>query len=86
MATAAQIRAFLDRPWARLRAEKDRHLAARIAEKGADEAFRLAASLIEHARAMGAVQTLEDERADLDSAIRLRKVLDRARGRSRRTR
>jgi hypothetical protein len=86
VATREQVRAFLDRPWHRLRRAKDRYLAARVAEMGADEAFRMAAELNAHARAMGAQWSAADREADLDAAVTLRRILDRAGQRSRRTR
>jgi hypothetical protein len=86
VATRAQIQAYLDRPWHRLRVEKDRYLAARIAEMGTDEAFRMAGELNAHARAMGARLSAADRQADLDAAVKLRRILDRAGRRSRRTR
>ena len=86
MATRAEIRAFLDRPWERVREAKDRYLAALIAREGTDTAFRLAAMLRDHAAAMGA-RTSDDERAaDLAAAIDLRRKLDRASRRRRRIR
>lgn len=86
VATAQQLQAFLARPWARLRALKDRHTAARIADGGADEAFRIAALLRAHAMTMGAVESDAARRADLRAAVRLRELLDRAGRRPRSTR
>jgi hypothetical protein len=86
MATAAQVRAFLDRPWARLREAKDRHNADTIAHEGSDRAFAIAAALRAHAGAMGALPTAADRRADLDAAVELRRKLDRAGRRPRRAR
>ncbi|HEX2685716.1 MAG TPA: hypothetical protein VHN14_03820 [Kofleriaceae bacterium] len=82
--TAQQLRAFLDRPWARLRAAKDRYTAAMIARDGADRAFQLAALLREYAVVMGAHPSPAERRADLDAAVALRRKLDRAGRRSRR--
>jgi hypothetical protein len=84
--TAAQLEAFLRRPWSRLRVLKDRHHAERTAIGGPDEAFRVAELLRGHARAMGAVETAAARRADLEAAISLRKKLDRASRRLRRAR
>lgn len=76
--TAPQLQAFLARPWARLRALKDRHHSERIAASGADEAFRIAALLRAHATTMGAIESDTARRADLLAAVSLRKLLDRA--------
>jgi hypothetical protein len=84
--TARQLRAFLERPWTRLRAAKDRHTAAVIARDGADRAFQLAALLRDHAVAMGAHASPAERRADLDAAVALRRKLDRAGRRPRRAR
>jgi hypothetical protein len=78
MPTREQLRAFLDRPWGRLRALKDRHVAGVVAEGGADAAFRLAAALAERAEEAGACQNEEDRAEDLAAAVRLRRLLDRA--------
>lgn len=84
--SAQQLRAFLDRPWARLRAAKDRHTASVIAREGEDRAFELAAVLRAHAIAMGAGPSAADRRADLEAAVTLRRKLDGARRRPRRAR
>jgi hypothetical protein len=84
--TVQQLRAFLGRPWTRLRAAKDRHTAAVIARDGADRAFQLAALLRDHAVAMGAHSSPAERRADLDAAVALRRKLDRAGRRPRRAR
>lgn len=84
--TAQQLRAFLERPWARLRAAKDRQTAALIAREGADRAFQLAALLRDHAVAMGAHPSPAERRADLDAAVALRRKLNRAGRRPRRAR
>ena len=84
--TPAQLRAFLDRPWARLRAAKDQHTAAVIGREGVARAFALAEALRTHAVAMGALPTVAERRADLESAVALRRKLDRAGRRSRRAR
>ncbi|HVV82535.1 MAG TPA: hypothetical protein VHE35_05620 [Kofleriaceae bacterium] len=84
--TAAQLRAFLERPWSRLRAEKDRHTAAVVARDGADRAFAIAEALRRHAAAMGAIPTEADRRADLEAAVDLRRKLARAGRRLRRAR
>jgi hypothetical protein len=81
-----QLRRVLDRPWARLRAAKDRHTESVIAAEGADRAFALAALLSAHASAMGAGPGDADRRADLDAAVMLRRKLDRAGRRPRRAR
>lgn len=86
MTTAAELRAFLDRPWDRLRALKDRHTAALVEREGTGAAFRIAASLQEHAAAMGAVPTPAQRADDLATAVRIRKLLDRANQRLRRDR
>lgn len=86
MATPEQLRAFLARPWARLRELKDRHVAEAIAEEGADLAFELAERLRAHAEAMDARPSEIDRAADLATAVRLRRLLDRAGRRSRRAR
>ena len=78
VATREQLRAFRDRPWARLRELKDRHTATMIDREGADAAFRLAAILSEHARTMGAVPGAAARSADLAAAVELRRKLDRA--------
>jgi hypothetical protein len=86
VATREQLRTFLDRPWSRLRVLKDRHMAGVIARDGADWAFQVAALLREHARAMGATPSAADRRADLATAVNLRRKLDRARRRPQRAR
>ena len=78
MPTRAQLRAFLDRPWDRLRALKDRHNAETIAREGADAAFAIAAGLRERAEEAGARQSDQDRADDLACAIRIRSLLDRA--------
>jgi len=84
--TRAQLETFLARPWARLRALKDRHHAVVVAAEGADAAFRVAAQLRAHAQAMGADDTPAARREDLAAAVRLRKLLDRVSRRTRRAR
>lgn len=84
--TAAQLRAFLDRPWGRLRAAKDRQTGAVIARDGVDRAFALAEMLRAHAVAMGALPSPAERRADLEDAVTLRRKLDRANRRPRRPR
>jgi hypothetical protein len=86
VATAEYLRSYLDRPWWRARRAKDQYVAQLVAVKGADEAFRLAATLDDHARAMGAVYSADERRQDLEAAIRMRRLLDRAGRRSRRPR
>lgn len=86
MATREQLRAFLDRPWARLRELKDRHTAAMIDRDGAGAAFRLAGILSDHARNMGAVSSEAARRDDLAAAVELRRKLDLASRRSQRPR
>jgi hypothetical protein len=78
MATRDQLLAFLQRPWHRLRVLKDRHHARVIAKRGADAAFHIAGLLRAHARAMGAAPPDAERRDDLATAVRLRKLLDRA--------
>ena len=84
--TAAELRAFLARPWGRLRAAKDRHTAAMVAREGAAAAFEVADSLSAHAEAMGAVADEGERAADLAAAVSLRRKLDRASRRRRRAR
>ena len=86
MTTPQQLRAFLDRPWAKLRAAKDRHTAAVIARDGTARAFQLAGILHDHAVAMDALPSPAARRADLDAAVAMRRKLDRAGRRPRRTR
>jgi hypothetical protein len=76
--TRQQLRAFLDRPWARLRELKDQHVSELVAREGADAAFRLAEGLRARAEEAGARQTVEDRADDLATAIRIRRLLDRA--------
>lgn len=76
--TAAQLRAFLDRPWGRLRVAKDVHTAAVIGRDGADRAFAIAEALRAHAEALGALPGPAERRADLEAAVTLRRKLDRA--------
>ncbi|MBL9101833.1 MAG: hypothetical protein JNL82_12795 [Myxococcales bacterium] len=77
MPTREELRAFLARPWDRLRVLKDQHNAATIEREGVEAAFRLAASLRAHAKAMGAEPSPADREADLAAAVRLRRLLDR---------
>ncbi|KAB2896290.1 MAG: hypothetical protein F9K40_14765 [Kofleriaceae bacterium] len=86
MATPEQVRAFLDRPWVRLRREKDRTIAARVAREGAESGLRMATQLRLHVEALGLALTDADRRADLEAAVRLRRLLDRAGRRQRRAR
>jgi NAD(P)H-dependent FMN reductase len=86
MTTPAQLRAFLDRPWSRLRELKDRHTAALVDREGVAGGFRLAALLRDHARAMGAEPSAAERQADLAAAVELRRKLDRASRRPRRAR
>jgi hypothetical protein len=78
MATRQQLRAFLDRPWDRLRELKDRHVAEVVARDGADAAFRIAAALRDRAKEAGARQSEQERADDLAAAIRIRRLLDRA--------
>lgn len=78
MATREQLRAFLDRPWERLRELKDRHNANLVALDGADAAFAMEAALAARAAAAGATCTDDDRADDLATAVRLRRLLDRA--------
>ena len=84
--TPQQLRAFLARPWAKLRAAKDQHTAAVVARDGTGRAFQLAELLSDHALTMGAFQSAAERRADLAAAVEIRRKLDRASRRSRRTR
>jgi len=84
--TRDQLLAFLGRPWEKLRAAKDRSTANVIARDGVARAFQLADLLRQHAIAMGAVPSPADRRADLDTAVEIRRKLDRAGRRSRRAR
>jgi len=86
VATREQVRAFLDRPWSMLRTLKDRHNAATIDRKGPDAAFRMAGMLRDYAELMGARPSEADRAADLQAAVDLRRKLDRANRRSRRSR
>jgi len=86
VATPEQVRAFLDRPWARLRREKDRHVATRVAREGAETGLRMAEGLRAHVVSLGLAPPTADRRADLDAAVRLRRLLDRAGRRRRRAR
>ena len=83
MPTREQLRAFMERPWSALREGKDRYNAAHVAREGADEAFRVAEELAAHAREMNAVANHAD---DLEAAVRLKELIDRASRRLRRAR
>lgn len=76
--TPEQLRAFLARPWDRLRELKDRHNMETVQREGVEAAFRMAEALREHAELMGAVPTAEDRAEDLAAAVRLKQLLDRA--------
>lgn len=78
MATPEQLRAFLARPWARLRALKDRHVASEIERDGTDAAFEMAEGLRAHAEAMSSFPSDADRAEDLATAVHLRRLLDRA--------
>lgn len=84
MTTRDELRAYLERPWARLRALKDRHNARTIERGGADAAFAIAAGLVARAAEAGATRTDAERADDLATAIRLRSLLDRAGRRHRR--
>jgi len=77
MATREQLRAFLDRPWERLRELKDLHNAKVVADD-AEAALAMGEALAQRAEEAGARFTEEDRAADLATAIRLRRLLDRA--------
>jgi hypothetical protein len=81
MTRASDLRQFLSRPWERLRESKDRHVAGVIARGGADAAFRIVDQLREHARSCSAIVSDEDRQADLETAVRLRRLIDRANAR-----
>jgi hypothetical protein len=86
MATAAEGRAFLDRPWDRLRREKDRYIAKTISERGTAYALDVSDELRWHAALLGAARDEEDRDEDLANAVRLRRLLDRANRPKRRAR
>lgn len=78
MTTPAELRAFLARPWDRLRVLKDRHNAETVEREGVEAAFRLAELLRAHARAMGALPSPAERADDLAAAVRLKQLLERA--------
>jgi hypothetical protein len=78
MTTRNELRAYLDRPWARLRALKDRHNAQTVEREGADRAFAIAIGLSVRAAEAGALPTDAERADDLAVAVRIRSLLDRA--------
>jgi hypothetical protein len=85
MTTRAELHAYLARPWDRLRASKDRHVAELVEREGADAAFAIAAGLATRAVEAGAKPTDDDRADDLATAVRIRRLLDRACRRYQRT-
>ena len=79
------LRAFLGRPWEQLRVSKDRHTTRLAERQGAASTLRMADQLRVHVARLGAVPTAAACAADLATAVRLRRLLDRAYRRSSRT-
>ncbi|MCC7383400.1 MAG: hypothetical protein IT384_16300 [Deltaproteobacteria bacterium] len=76
--TEQNLRAFLDRPWAQLRALKDQHTAGLLDRRGAGALIQMGEQLRARAREAGAWPSERDRAEDLASHVRLRRLLDRA--------
>lgn len=57
---------------------KDRHNAQTVEREGVEAAFRLAALLRAHAKAMGALPSAAERADDLAAAVRLKQLLEHA--------
>lgn len=69
MATRAELRAYLDRPWERLRELKDRHVSDLVQREGVDAAFAIAAGLAARAAEAGARRTLSGSRFGVNVTV-----------------
>ena len=72
--TRENLARFLDRPWAELRASKDRSTAETARRRGTAFILRMAEELKE----LAPPPTAKERAADLASHIRVRKIFDRA--------
>ena len=75
--SAANVRAFLSRPWSELAEKKRRHWRDALG-KDPLATFHASEALWEILREQGHTTNAEERRADLDAHIRLRTLLDRA--------
>ena len=80
---AEDLRAFLDRPWDRLRAKKDAHQARRLSAAGADASFALAESLRVFSEEVGGQWRRDSRKQDLADLLFLKQRLERISARRR---
>ncbi len=81
---AEDVKAFLNRPWERLRQRKDRELFERVDRLGAREAIRLGDSLRVSVSELVGGPGPDARAEDLRDLIRLKRLLERSTARRRR--
>lgn len=76
--TSENLKAFLGRPWDRLRALRDQYTAGVLETEGAGALLEMGDALRAHAEVCGATVSAQARSDDLLGAVGLRRLLDRA--------